>query len=51
MPFSIRHDEEVRDADICYNETSDCDGISKMLKGDKLYLGEDYNTNMNNYWR
>jgi len=42
MPFSLRHDEGVTKAGICYTETSDCFGISKMFKGDKLHLGEKY---------
>jgi len=32
MPFSLRHDEEVQEIDICYCEIGNCFGISKMLK-------------------
>lgn len=51
MPYELRHNELVDDNGICYNECKDCDGISTMLKGDNLHLGENYEKDKKNYWR
>ena len=36
---------------MCYNEYSDSCGISKMIKGKQLHLGNDFNINDDNYWQ